>query len=283
MSHALRLALLASALLRAGALAAQEHPHQHESPHATHGESAPSQSELEHVPPEPPSSDMGHMSYATMAELMTMDDTAPIGKVLVDQLDWRDADGADALAWDAQAWYGADYDKVRLKTEGARASGTTEHARVELLWDRIFSRWWSTQLGARHDFGEGPSRDWLAAGVQGLAPHFFEIEATVYFGDAGRSAARFKAEYELFFTQRLILQPELELNVYGKDDPENRIMSGLADAQLALRLRYEIRREIAPYIGLAWVRRFGETADLARAAGQDANDLQALAGIRFWF
>ena len=226
---------------------------------------------------------MGHMSYATMAELMTMDDTAPLGKVLIDQLDWRAADGADVLAWDAQAWYGKDYDKLRLKTEGARAGGTTEHARVELLWDRIISRWWSTQLGARHDFGESPSRDWLAAGVQGLAPWFFEIEATAYFGDAGRTAARFKAEYELFFTQRLILQPELELNAYGKDDPANRIMSGLSDAQLALRLRYEIRREIAPYIGVAWVRRFGDTADLVRASGEDATDLQALAGIRVWF
>jgi copper resistance protein B len=222
------------------------------------------------------------MSYATMAELMTMDDTAPYTKVLIDQLDWRDMNGGDAFAWEAQAFYGTDYDKALLKTEGERTEGTT-HARAELLWDHIFNRWWSVQGGVRHDFGAGPSRDWLAIGVQGLAPWFFEIEATAYIGDAGRTAARFEAEYELLFTQRLILQPSVELNLYGKDDPERAIGSGLSDAQVALRLRYEMRREVAPYVGIAWVRRFGHTADLARASGEDASDLQALAGIRFWF
>jgi copper resistance protein B len=237
----------------------------------------------EHVPPDPPSSELGDMSYRTMADMMHMDDEARIGKVLLDQLDWRDTDRSTAFAWDAQAYYGTDYNKLRLKTEGEHTSGTTEDARVELLWDRIVTRWWSTQAGVRHDFGEGPSRDWLAIGVQGLAPYFFEIEATAYLGDAGRTAARFKAEYELLFTQRLILTPELELNLYGKDDPERRIMSGFSDAQIAVRLRYEIRREIAPYIGVAWTHRFGRTADLLHAAGEDASDVEALAGIRIWF
>jgi copper resistance protein B len=237
----------------------------------------------EHVPPDPPSSEPGEMSYRAMADMMDMDDKAAVGKVLLDQLDWRDADRGTAFAWDAQAYYGTDYNKLWLKTEGEHTSGTTEDARVELLWDRIVTRWWSTQAGVRHDFGEGPSRDWLAVGVQGLAPYFFEIEATAYVGDAGRTAARVKAEYELLFTQRLILTPELELNLYGKDDPERRIMSGFSDAQLALRLRYEIRREVAPYIGVAWTHRFGRTADLVRAAGEDASDFEALAGIRIWF
>jgi copper resistance protein B len=218
-----------------------------------------------------------------MADMMDMDDKARIGKVLLDQLDWRDADGATAFAWDVQSYYGTDYNKLWLKTEGERTSGTTDDARVEVLWDRIATRWWSTQAGVRHDFGAGPSRDWLAVGVQGLAPYFFEIEATAYIGDAGRTAARFKAEYELLFTQRLILTPELELNLYGKDDPERRIMSGLSDAELSLRLRYEIRREIAPYIGVAWVHRLGRTADLVRTAGEDPHDIEALAGIRIWF
>ena len=282
MNSATRLALFASALLWAGAARGQEH--HHETPPASPAPTtAPTQSEREHVSPDPPSSEMPDMPYKTMTELMTMDDTAPFGKVLFNQLDWRDAEGADTLAWDAQAYYGGDVNKLWLKTEGERASGATRDARAELLWDRIFSRWWSAQAGIRHDFGEGPSREWLAVGVQGLAPYFFEIEAAAYFGDAGRTAARFKVEYELLFTQRLILQPELELNVYGKDDPANRIRSGFSDAQLALRLRYEIRREIAPYIGIAWVRRLGRTADLARASGADPGELQALAGIRVWF
>jgi copper resistance protein B len=282
MNLASRLALLVGGLLWAGAASAQEH--HHEAPPAPQAPTTgPTQSEREHVPPDPPSSEMPDMSYDTMAELMTMDDTAPVGKVLFDQLDWRDAQRADTLAWDAHAHYGSDSSKLWLKSEGERASGATHEARAEVLWDRIFSRWWSTQVGLRHDFGAGPSRDWLAAGVQGLAPCFFEIEAAAYFGDAGRTAARFKVEYELLFTQRLVLQPELELNAYGKDDPENRIMSGFSDAQLALRLRYEIRRELAPYIGIAWVRRLGKTADLARSSGEDPSDLQAVAGIRFWF
>jgi copper resistance protein B len=151
------------------------------------------------------------------------------------------------------------------------------------LWDRIFSRWWSWQAGVRHDFGNGPSRNWLALGVQGLAPYWFDIEATAYVGDAGRTAARLQAEYELLFTQRLILQPEFELNAYGKDDPERQIGAGLSDLQLALRLRCEIRREFAPYVGIVWQRSLGKTADLVRAAGEDPSVLQMVAGVRFWF
>lgn len=151
------------------------------------------------------------------------------------------------------------------------------------LWDRIVSRWWNLQAGVRHDFGEGPSRDWVAVGVQGLAPYFFDVEATAYLGDSGRTAARFSAEYDLLFTQRLVLQPQFEVNLYGKDDPANRIGSGLSNLELALRLRYEFRREFAPYVGLVWTRRFGNTADFARAAGEDASDVQFLAGLRVWF
>ena len=225
----------------------------------------------------------GHaMSYREMARMMEMDDAAAFGRLLVDQFEWRAGDGADGPAWDAQAWYGSDYNKLWLKTEGQRLGDVTEDARAELLWDRIFSRWWSAQLGVRHDFGEGPSRDWLALGVQGLAPYFVQIEATAYLGDAGRSAARFRAQYELLLTQRMVLQPELELNAYAKDDPERNIGAGFSDLQLGMRLRYEIRRECAPYVGVAWFRRLGKTADLVRAAGQDPSLVQLVAGIRFW-
>jgi copper resistance protein B len=222
------------------------------------------------------------MSYREMTRMMEMDDAGAFGRLLVDQFEWRAGDGANGPGWDAQAWYGTDYNKLWLKTEGLRLADVTEDARAELLWDRIFSRWWSAQLGVRHDFGEGPSRDWLALGVQGLAPYFLQIEATVYLGDAGRSAARFRAQYELLLTQRMVLQPELELNAYAKDDPERNIGAGFSDLQLGMRLRYEIRRECAPYVGVAWLRRLGKTADLVRTAGQDPSLLQLVAGIRFW-
>jgi len=261
----------------------QSHSHQHPPGPADKTHADPSQSEREHIAPDPPQHQMHDMPYKAMADMMGMDDTKRFLRTVVDELDWRDGDGDNAIAWDAYARYGGDYNKVWLKTEGERSDGAIEHASVELLWDRVFSRWWSVQSGARHDFGEGPSRNWLGVGVQGLAPYFFEVEATAYVGDGGRTAARLRVEYELLFTQRLILQPAIELNAYGKDDPANRIGSGVSDLEASLRLRYEFRREFAPYIGAAWVRHLGRTAGLMRAAGDESSDLQLLAGIRFWF
>jgi copper resistance protein B len=240
-------------------------------------------SEAEHVPPEPPQHAMSDMPYREMAAQMQMDDRKTVGKVLFDQLEWRDTSGGNAAVWEAQAWYGGDYNKVWFKSEGERTRGTTQDARAELLWDRIFSRWWSVQAGVREDFGQGPPRTWAAFGVEGLAPYWFAVEATAYVGEQGRTAARVKTDYDLLFTQRLILQPELEANLYGKNDQARGVGAGLSDVQVALRLRYEIRREVAPYVGVAWLRRFGNSADFARAAGDDPSELQWVAGLRVWF
>ena len=226
---------------------------------------------------------MPDMSYKSMAQMMQMDDRERFGAVLIDQLEWGEGSGAGAFDWYAQGWYGGDYNKLWLKTEGEHSDDTTTDARVEALWDHVVSRWWSVQTGLRHDFGDGPARNWAALGVEGLAPYFFNIEATAYVGDAGRTAARFRADYDLLFTQRLILQPEFELNAYGQDDPQRQIGAGIADFQLALRLRYQIRREIAPYLGVAWVRRTGKTAELAREAGEPTDDVWALVGVRIFF
>ncbi len=290
MKFPIRMILCGALLVSSGAYAQEDDHAQHEqhappSPAASASDSSstPTQSEREHVPPDPPQLEMHDMPYKTMTEMMAMDDTESVGKVLLDQLDWRDADGANLFAWDAEAWYGTDYDKLWLKTEGARSDGTTEEARAEALWDHAFARWWSLQAGLRHDFGEGPSRTWAAFGVQGLAPWFFAVEATAYVGEGGRTAARLSGEYDLLLTQRLVLQPEIEINLYGKSDRENTLGSGLSDLQFGLRLRYEIRREIAPYVGVVWARRFGQSADFARDAGEDTNDVQLLAGLRVWF
>jgi len=275
---------------------------------ALHAEE-PTESELEHVAPDAPGSQDNHpMSYREMARMMEMDDKSSTGKVMFDRLEWRDANGGSAFAWNADAWYGNDYNKLWLKSEGEREHGadatasqlaantaqfgpalftqsrdTRTTARTELLWDHTIARWWTLQTGVRHDSGSGDSRDWAALGVQGLASGFFDVEATAYVGDSGRTAARISAERDLLFTQRLILQPEFEVNLYGKDDPANGIGSGLADFELALRLRYEFRRELASYVGAVWARRFGSSADFARAAGEDPNDIQWVAGLRIWF
>lgn len=256
---------------------AQEAHDEHHRPPAAVRHSPP-----KHVPPDPPQRTLPDMSNARMIELMGMDDNAPRTMLMFEQLEWREASHEDIFAWDAQGWFGNDYHKAWWKSEGEYFDDTYA-ARHELLWDRIASRWWSLQAGVRHDVGEGPSRTWAAIGVQGLAPYWFEVEATAYVGEKGRTAARASLEYELLVTQRLILRPELELEAYGKDDPTNLIGSGLSSIGFGLRLRYEIRRELAPYLGVQWERKLGETEDLAIAAGQDASDAMVVAGMRVWF
>lgn len=277
---------IALALQAFAARAAEDHSaHRHHEARpaaAPQAQAGPTESELRHVPPDPPQRQMHDMTAKEMIELMQMDDAAGFGRVLLDRLEWSEIDGEAALSWDAQAWYGGDYDRLWLKTEGESVEGDRE-GRVELLWDRTFSRWWSLQGGVRHDFGEGPSRTWAGFGVQGLAPYWFEVDAALYVGEEGRTAARFSTDYELLIAQRLILQPQLELNVYGKDDPRNGLGAGLADTQLGLRLRYEIRREFAPYVGVVWSHLYGQTADLARSAGHDDDEWQYVIGLRAWF
>lgn len=231
----------------------------------------------QHVPPDPPQNEFPHQSYEQMVEMMRMDDTERYGRITVDQLEWQNADHAD-IGWDMQAFYGGDYHKLWLKTEGVHEQHEDD-VRVEALWNRIVTPWWSTQVGVRQDFGDAPSRTWLAFGVEGLAPQWFDVEAAVYFGEQGRTAFRADVSYDLLLTQRLVLQPQIEADVYGKDDRERRIGSGLSDIEVGLRLRYEVRREFAPYIGVHWMRRFGETADLAG----DDSDTRFVAGVRVWF
>jgi copper resistance protein B len=231
----------------------------------------------QHVPPDPPQNQLPHQSYEQMVEMMRMDDTERYGRVVVDQLEWQNADHAD-IAWDMQAYYGGDYNKLWLKSEGVHEQDENE-ARVEALWNRIVSPWWSAQAGVRQDFGDAPSRTWLVLGIEGLAPQWFDVEAAIYLGEEGRTAFRADVSYDLLLTQRLVLQPQIEADVYGKDDPERGIGSGLSDIEAGLRLRYEVRRELAPYIGVHWVRRFGETADLAG----DESDTRFVAGVRVWF
>jgi copper resistance protein B len=236
-----------------------------------------------HVPPDPPQQVMGDMPYKDMVAMMQMDDTHRFGKVMLDQLEWRGAQQAGAGAWDAEGWYGGDYNKLWIKTEGERHGGLTLDASSEFLLDHVIARWWDAQAGIRQDFGKGPARTWLALGVQGLAPFWLNVEATLYVGNEGRTAARVKADYDLLLTQRLILQPFAEANLYGKADPRRLIGSGLSDIELSLRLRYEVRRELAPYVGVGWFKRFAGTAGLARAAGEGSDEVELIAGLRVWF
>jgi copper resistance protein B len=206
------------------------------------------------------------------------------GKLLLDRLEYRLADGRDGYAWDAQAWYGGDIDKLWLKSEGEGAFGEgLERGEVQALWSRAIDPWFDLQLGLRHDFGRGPDRGHLAVGVQGLAPYWFEVDAAAFVSEKGDVSARLEAEYDLRITQRLILQPTAELEFSLQDVPELGIGSGLSSADLGLRLRFEIAPEFAPYIGVEYERGFGDTAGFRRAAGEEAGGLSVLAGLRAWF
>lgn len=214
---------------------------------------------------------------------MDMADNAPLAALLINQLEAYHGRNGNGQRWEAQGWYGNDSNKLWIRTEGERSAGRLEEGDVEAFWNRPFAPFWSTQVGIRQDVGEGPNRTWAAVGVQGLAPYWFDVELTAYVGSNGRTALRGRAEYDFRMTQRLILQPEAEINLYGKNDEAARIGSGVSDMRAGLRLRYEIRRQFAPYIGVNFGRRFGASADYSRQEQQPVFDRQVVAGVRMWF
>lgn len=216
--------------------------------------------------------------------VMSQESERVFAHALLNQFEVQGGSGDSAAqAWDGEAWIGGDYNKLWVKSEGSSQHGRVRDADVELLYDRAVSAYWDVQAGMRRDFRPGPAQNWAAFGVQGLAPYWFDVEATAYAGSGGRTAARVKAFYELLFTQRLILQPEIEANLYGRDEQARGIGSGLSDTRLGLRLRYEIRREFAPYIGVERRQRYGRTADFARASGEPSASTVWVAGLRLWY
>ena len=206
-----------------------------------------------------------------------------LGKVIIDQLEVRDAGENSPVVLAAQGWVGKDLQKLWLKTAVERVAGGTEEVELQALYSQAIAPFWDIQVGVRQDFQPTPSRTWAVIGLQGLAPYFFEIDTAVFIGEGGRTALRLDAEYELLFTQRLILTPEIEVNFYGQNDADLGIGSGLSDIEAGLRLRYEIRREFAPYIGVNWNKSFGNTAGFARSAGEKIDDFQWVVGVRAWF
>ena len=192
------------------------------------------------------------------------------------------ADG-DFSTYDAQAWFGTTYRRLVVKAEGDYAGGSLEESNTEFLYSRAITSYWDAQLGLRADFGTDPDKQWLALGLQGLAPYWFEIDATAYFSEGGSTALSLEAEYDFLLTQRLILQPRAELDFHGKRDEAAKVGSGLSAAVAGLRLRYEFSRQFAPYIGVEWAGKFGETADFVRATGGSAHDTRVMAGLRVWF
>ena len=180
-------------------------------------------------------------------------------------------------------WIGNDWNRLALKAEGEIAKNKLEEARTELLWRKPIGIFWNTELGIRQDSGIEKSQSWLAMGVNGISPYWMELGATVYVAKDNRTALRAEATYDWRILQRVILQPSLEANLYGKTDVARNIGKGLSDIQAGMRLRYEVTRQFAPYIGIETTQQFGKTADLIKASGEKAQKTSAVAGIRFWF
>ena len=269
--------VLALSMLASTTFAQAQHDHTQHQQHTPAIDSSPASS---HVPPEPPTHVLEPMSTEQMHQMMEMDDSAAFGSVVIDRAEWREQN--DALAWTGSAWYGGDYNKLMFKSEG-EIENDQEHVRSEALWDRVIGTWWNLQTGIRFDSGTGPTRTWGAIGIDGLAPYWIEVESTFYIADEGRTALRMELRHDFRLTQRLILQSQLEANAYGRSDAQRRLGSGFADLEGGLRLRYEFRREFAPYVGVQWTSLFGRTAEYAREDSVDSDELQFIAGLRFWF
>ena len=216
-------------------------------------------------------------------------DNPLLGKLMVDRLErsWSNT-GEDRLVWDATAWMGGDYNRLWFKTEGENRIGARAgEFDTELLYGRLVTPFWDFQAGIGYEnhYGPGPDQNRTSAiiGFQGLAPYWFEIDSSLRVSQDGDISAAFEAEYDQLLTQRLILQPRFNTTIAAQGVEEFGIGQGVNFVEFGVRLRYEIRREFAPYIGVSWSRKLGKTADLARDESEDVENVALVAGVHVWF
>ncbi len=252
--------------------------------HARHAMQADGGKDALPLEPIPPVTDADRAAAFPTLDHAAMQHASPVnGFLLAERLEVWDADPGTGQAWEASGWIGGDIHRLWLRSEGERVRGRTGAAQLEALYGRSVSPWWDVVAGMRHDFRPADSRSWAALGIQGLAPYKFEVSATVYLAGSGQVQVKAEAEYELLLTQRLILQPVVEATASFNPDPDYGDGSGLNKVEAGLRLRYEISRRFAPYVGVVHERAFGDTARHHRAAGGDARDTRIVAGVRLWF
>ena len=205
-------------------------------------------------------------------------------QVLWNVAEYQFRKGRDGYEWDGEGWYGGDINRLWVKSEGEGALGEgLEKAEVQALYSRAIDPYFNLQGGLRYDFKPNPSRVYATIGVEGLAPNFFDVEGALFLSNKGELMARASGWYDQRITQRLILQPRAELNFAAQNSREIGVGAGLSDAEIGVRLRYDIRREFAPYVGVQYRRAFGKTARYLRDEGEDAAGWSLLTGIRMWF
>ena len=204
--------------------------------------------------------------------------------LMADRFELQAHDNEEALIWDLQGWYGGDINKFYVKAEGeySFSEDAVEESEIQALWSRAITPFWDIQTGLRYDLDPKGKTHWVF-GMQGLAPYWFEIDAAAFISTDGDLTARIEAEYDILFSQRLILQPRIELEASAQDVADIALGSGVTHLEAGLRLRYEFKREVAPYIGIEWQNSFGKTADFAKAAGEDPSATVFVIGLRAWF
>ena len=204
--------------------------------------------------------------------------------ILFNLAEYQARKGANGYRWEGEGWFGGDINRVVVKTEGEGSfGGATEQAEFQLLYARAISPYFNLEAGVRYDVKPDPSRTYAVIGIEGIAPYWFDVGAQLFLSDKGDVLARIEGSYDQRITQALILQPRVEFNLAAQDVPANGVGAGLSDLELGVRLRYEIKREFAPYVGVEWAKKVGTTARFARAAGEDNDVVNVVAGIRFWF
>lgn len=264
-------------------------------PHAEHdmpgmtdmGMTKPAGSE---PPPAPPTESAADRLFSpaematARAQLRREHGGAQHSMILFNLAEYQVRSGRDGLRWDGEGWFGGDINRLVVKTEGeGEFAHTIDDAEVQLLYSRAIGPYFDLQGGVRYDFEPDPSRTYLTIGFEGLAPYWFEVEGAVFLSNKGDVLGRLEGYYDQLITQRLVLQPRAEFNLAAQDVPENGVGSGLSNIELGLRLRYEIRREFAPYVGVSWERKLGDTSRFARREGERVRSSSLVLGLRTWF
>ncbi len=219
---------------------------------------------------------------AARAQMFAEHGAGSFAQIIFNLAEAQVGDGSTGYRWDAEAWLGGDINRLVIKSEGEGA-GSLDSGEVQALYSRAVDPYWNLQAGVRHDFRPGAPLTYATLGIEGLAPYWFEFEAAGFVSTDGDVLARITASYDQRITQRLILQPRAEFNLSAQDMPAQRVGSGLVNAELGLRLRYEISRKFAPYVGLSFDGTTGTTASYARADGEAPTATRFVVGVRSWF
>jgi len=273
-----------------GAMETAQEPPSAADPHAGHGQPATEDGIPKGTAPPVPADHAAEAFYSpaemgrARAAMLKESGGMTFSQLMLDRLEYRMGKGADGYHWEGEGWIGGDIDRFAFKTEGeGEVGGALERAEVQALYSRAIDPWFNLEAGVRHDIRPDPQRTYAVVGIEGLAPYWFELGVQAFLSNKGDAHLRLEGSYDQRITQRLILQPAAEVNIAAQDVPELGIGSGLSDVELGLRLRYEFAREFAPYVGVNWERKLGDSARFARAAGERAEATSFVMGVRFWF